>query len=469
MIVVNIESERSGLALGGGLELALACDIRIAAQTAKLGLTETKLGIIPGAGGTQRLPRIIGPPKAKELIYTGRILNGQQAYEIRLVNEVVKQNEQLNAAYQRSLEIAQEIVQQGPLAVRMAKQAINKGLEVDLQTGLEVEEGCYDTVLTSEDRIEDMVGYDPEKKNLTSSQILIASTTASFTSRFLLQPIDVIKIRFQLQIEPIRNLTNSKYRTLFQSIRLIHYEEGLRAFWKGHIAAQVLSMTFNSAQMYAFEKVTKQLGEIFPITTSSPTAKTITHFVIGSLAASIAVISCQPTDVLRTRFVGQGEPKIYHSYIQAISLIWTREGYHGFYRGLIPAIILYAPVSALTFGFYELFNRAWDHLPIRKFDSIKHGFNGGIAGVLAKFVVYPFDLAKKRLEVVKFEEARSKFGQTRAYSGLINCLSETIRHEGFTGLYKGMTPSLIKAYLSTAITLGIYDSICNRFRQISSD
>ncbi|CAF1060068.1 unnamed protein product [Rotaria sordida] len=164
MIVVNIESERSGLALGGGLELALACDIRIAAQTAKLGLTETKLGIIPGAGGTQRLPRIIGPPKAKELIYTGRILNGQQAYEIRLVNEVVKQNEQLNAAYQRSLEIAQEIVQQGPLAVRMAKQAINKGLEVDLQTGLEVEEGCYDTVLTSEDRIEGLKAFQEKRK-----------------------------------------------------------------------------------------------------------------------------------------------------------------------------------------------------------------------------------------------------------------------------------------------------------------
>ncbi|CAF5142500.1 unnamed protein product, partial [Rotaria magnacalcarata] len=129
-----------GLALGGGLELALACDIRIAANTAKVGLTETKLGIIPGAGGTQRLPRIIGASKAKELIYTGRILTGQQAYEILLVNEVVKQNEQLNAAYLRSLEIAHEIVQQGPLAVQMAKQAINKGLEVDLQTGLDVEE-----------------------------------------------------------------------------------------------------------------------------------------------------------------------------------------------------------------------------------------------------------------------------------------------------------------------------------------
>ncbi|CAF4613721.1 unnamed protein product, partial [Rotaria sp. Silwood2] len=152
------------LALGGGLELALACDIRIAAHTAKLGLTETKLGIIPGAGGTQRLPRIIGSSKAKELIYTGRILSGQQAYEIRLVNEVVKQNEQLNAAYQRSLEIAHEIVQQGPLAVRMAKQAINKGLEVDLQTGLDVEEGCYDTVLTSEDRIEGLKAFQEKRK-----------------------------------------------------------------------------------------------------------------------------------------------------------------------------------------------------------------------------------------------------------------------------------------------------------------
>ncbi|CAF3591402.1 unnamed protein product [Rotaria sp. Silwood1] len=314
-----------------------------------------------------------------------------------------------------------------------------------------------------------MVGYDPEKKNLTNKQILIASTTGSSIARFLLQPIDVVKIRLQLQIEPIRHIQGSKYYSLFQTIRLIHYEESIRAFWKGHIAAQVLSITFNSTQMYAFEKVTKKLGEIFPITTSSPTAKTVTHFITGSIAASIAVVSCQPVDILRTRFVGQGEPKIYHSYIQAINLIWIRDGFHGFYRGLIPAIILYAPVSALTFGFYELFNRAWNHLPIQNIDSIKHVFNGGAAGVLAKFVVYPFDLTKKRLEVVQFEEARSKFGQTRIYSGMINCISEIIRNEGFTGLYKGITPSLIKAYLSTAVTLSIYDSICNHFRQTTSD
>lgn len=160
-----------GLALGGGLEFALACDIRVAANTAKIGLTETRLAIIPGAGGTQRLPRLIGVSKAKELIYTGRILDGQQAAELRLVNEAVKQNAESNAAYQRSLEIAREIAQQGPLAVQMAKQAINKGIEVDLQTALDVEDGCYSTVLNSEDRVEGLRAFQEKRKPIYKGQI----------------------------------------------------------------------------------------------------------------------------------------------------------------------------------------------------------------------------------------------------------------------------------------------------------
>ncbi|CAF4454860.1 unnamed protein product, partial [Adineta steineri] len=101
--------------------------------------------------------------------------------------------------------------------------------------------------------------------------------------------------------------------------------------------------------------------------------------------------------------------------------------------------------------------------------SVKHACNGGLAGLLARLIVYPFDLTKKRLEVVNFEEARSKFGQTRIYSGMMNCFSEIFRHEGFTGLYKGIAPSRIKAYISTAITLSIYDSLCNTLRKTSSD
>lgn len=107
-----------GVALGGGLELALASDIRVASSEAKMGLVETKLAIIPGAGGTQRLPRIIGAAKAKELIYTARILDGEQAMQIGLVNEVVSQNKIGDAAYQMALSIAREILPNGPIGVR---------------------------------------------------------------------------------------------------------------------------------------------------------------------------------------------------------------------------------------------------------------------------------------------------------------------------------------------------------------
>lgn len=107
-----------GAALGGGLELALATDIRIASTEATMGLVETQLAIIPGAGGTQRLPRIIGVAKAKELIYTARILNGEQACMIGLVNETIPQNKTGDAAYQMALSIAREILSKGPISIR---------------------------------------------------------------------------------------------------------------------------------------------------------------------------------------------------------------------------------------------------------------------------------------------------------------------------------------------------------------
>ena len=113
-----IISAIDGAALGGGLELALATDIRTAAREAKMGLVETKLAIMPGAGGTQRLPRLIGTPKAKELIYTARILDGTEAEQIGLVNQSVPQNKQGDAAYQAALVIAREILPNGPVGVR---------------------------------------------------------------------------------------------------------------------------------------------------------------------------------------------------------------------------------------------------------------------------------------------------------------------------------------------------------------
>ncbi|XP_075597393.1 methylglutaconyl-CoA hydratase, mitochondrial isoform X2 [Balearica regulorum gibbericeps] len=148
-----------GTALGGGLELALACDIRVAASSAKMGLVETKLAIIPGAGGTQRLPRTIGVSLAKELIFSARIVDGEEAKSIGLISHVVEQNEAGDAAYRRALALAKEFLPQGPVAMRVAKLAINQGMEVDLVTGLAIEEACYAQTIPTKDRIEGLLAF----------------------------------------------------------------------------------------------------------------------------------------------------------------------------------------------------------------------------------------------------------------------------------------------------------------------
>lgn len=155
-----------GIALGGGLELALACDIRTSSTTAKMGLVETKLAIIPGAGGSQRLPRNISVSLAKELIYTGRILDGNEAERVGLVNHAVKQNDDGDAAYRKALDIAREIVPNGPIAVRVAKEAINGGIEVDLQTALAFEENCYAKVIPTKDRLEGLKAFAEKRTSM---------------------------------------------------------------------------------------------------------------------------------------------------------------------------------------------------------------------------------------------------------------------------------------------------------------
>lgn len=125
----------TGYALGGGLELALCADLRIAGENAKLGLPEILLGIIPGAGGTQRLPRLVGPSRAKEMIFTGRFVDAQEALSIGLVDRVVAPD----AVYEEAITLATQLAKGPALALRAAKNAINRGLEVDLKTGLEIE------------------------------------------------------------------------------------------------------------------------------------------------------------------------------------------------------------------------------------------------------------------------------------------------------------------------------------------
>ena len=145
----------NGFALGGGCEIALACDIRIAAENALFGFPEVTLGILPGMGGTQRLPRLVGPGIAMEMIFSGRRIKAEEARMINLVNRVVPEGEALEAAR----ELAQEIAANSPIAVRHAKQATHKALDVDLTSGLEYEADQFALLFATEDAREGMSAF----------------------------------------------------------------------------------------------------------------------------------------------------------------------------------------------------------------------------------------------------------------------------------------------------------------------
>lgn len=150
----------NGYAFGGGMELALACDFRIAAESALMGLTETGLAIIPGAGGTQRLPRLIGESKALELILTARKLTAADALAYGVVTKIVPTAKLL----QETATFADSILANGPIAVQQAKFAIKHGMNVDLQTGLAIERKAYEITIPTEDRIEALTAFSEKRK-----------------------------------------------------------------------------------------------------------------------------------------------------------------------------------------------------------------------------------------------------------------------------------------------------------------
>jgi len=145
----------TGFALGGGCELALCCDVRVAGDNAKLGQPEIKLGIIPGAGGTQRLARLIGPAKAKDLIFTGRFVGAQEAREIGLVDRVVAPDD----VYDTALSWAAQLAEGPSYALRAAKEAIDAGLETDLTTGLQIERAQFAGLFATQDRTTGMRSF----------------------------------------------------------------------------------------------------------------------------------------------------------------------------------------------------------------------------------------------------------------------------------------------------------------------
>lgn len=144
-----------GYCLGGGAELAISCDFRVCSHASEWGFPEVTRGIMPGAGGTQRLPRLLGISKAKELVFTGRHVRGTEAAAIGLADHVVEDGH----AYGSALDLAARVCKGAPIALRMAKAAIHQGAEVDLHTGMKLEEILYSQLLPTKDRVEGILAF----------------------------------------------------------------------------------------------------------------------------------------------------------------------------------------------------------------------------------------------------------------------------------------------------------------------
>ncbi|MBC7231004.1 MAG: enoyl-CoA hydratase/isomerase family protein [Actinobacteria bacterium] len=150
----------SGYALGGGTELALVCDMIVASETAVFGMPEITLGIIPGAGGTQRLPRLVGPNRAKEMIFTGSFYDARTCLEMGLVNKVVPVEELMAEAR----ELARRCIRNGAVALACAKACVNEGMNLDLYSGLAYERKCFSLLFSTEDQKEGMAAFKEKRK-----------------------------------------------------------------------------------------------------------------------------------------------------------------------------------------------------------------------------------------------------------------------------------------------------------------
>lgn len=297
---------------------------------------------------------------------------------------------------------------------------------------------------------------------------MLAGGTSAAITRFASQPLDVLKVRFQLQLEPLgQKGTHSKYRNVVQAARTIYVEEGLFSLWRGHNPAQILSIIYGVSQFWIYER----LRHITKKTPFLKDHKNLSTFLSGAMAGSTATTITMPVDVVRTRLIAQDVNKGYTSGSKAIVTILREEGIRGCYRGLTSSIIQIGPMMGSNFMFYRLFSRTAEgyfkvehrgHLPSWMLLAM-----GSTAGLLSKTLVYPLDLIKKRLQIQGFQKNRTAYGANMSCWGIIQCFELTVEKEGFRGLYKGMTPTLLKSGWMTGLHFGLYDKIFSILQKVS--
>ncbi|VDD76727.1 unnamed protein product [Mesocestoides corti] len=270
----------------------------------------------------------------------------------------------------------------------------------------------------------------------------------------------------ELQVESISTRNGGYYQSIAQAAKRIIAEEGLTGLWKGHVPGQVLSVLFTSSEFYFFRVIAD-----WPALVNLNDRPVLKDTISGGMAGAVSTLFCQPIDVLRTRLVGQGQVKVYRGLAHGFQRILQDEGVLALWKGLVPSLLLIAPQIAISFATYEGIKRAItpEAGTGSGLLSLLTPFSGAFAGCLAKTVVYPLDVVKKRFQVVGFEEARSQFGRLPSTAiegqgvlhrrGLLTlaCLLKILREEGPIAIFKGWTPAMLKAGVTTGLTFSFFE------------
>lgn len=303
-----------------------------------------------------------------------------------------------------------------------------------------------------------------------------AGAASGAVSRTVTSPLDVIKIRFQVQLEPTSSWAllrkelhgTSKYTGMLQAAKDIFKEEGLPGFWRGNVPALLMVMPYTAIQFTVLHKL-KTLAA------GSSKAEYIIHlspylsYISGAAAGCAATVGSYPFDLVRTLLASQGEPKVHPNMRSAFVDIFKNRGFRGLYAGLSPTLVEIIPYAGLQFGTYDTFKRwcmAWNSSRSSNADqaddyisSFQLFVSGLAAGTCAKAVCHPLDVVKKRFQIEGLQR-HPRYGaviEHRAYTNMANALYRILQKEGWAGLYKGIVPSVVKAAPAGAVTFVTYE------------
>ncbi|KAI8369321.1 mitochondrial carrier domain-containing protein [Radiomyces spectabilis] len=316
-------------------------------------------------------------------------------------------------------------------------------------------------------------------QNLNANETALCGGIAGATARVVIAPLDVVKIRLQVQNQPYSlgsmlsrpsTMTSGvKYTGMWQAFRVIATEEGVRGLFKGNMSAEYLYLSYGITQFYAYHHLDTLLDKF-------QMSSMIRVFVSGMLAGSIATTITYPFDLLRTRFAMQGSEKtLYHSVSHALHHIYHSEGLSGLYRGLMPSITQIMPYMGLTFLSYDMLRSGvqWlkdHHYTSNRYDVFHDMACGSLASIISKTGVFPLDVIRKRLQLQGPHRTDYVVTSIPCYArrSIFGCAKAIARTEGFLALYKGLAPGLLKVGPAGAVNFLVFEwakASCQRIKE----